>query len=74
MGTRHVKIPTIDTINKIFQMLIDLYSLLFLLMRGRDRLAVVDLFLRKELDMHQGRASIPSELISRTFHVADIRV
>ena len=64
MGPERGKIHTMDIAQALFQVVIDLFSLLFLLTRTRGKLAAENLFLRKQLAMYQERGKKPVRLNS----------
>ena len=66
MGPEHDKIPAMDIARALFQGVIDLLSLLFLLTRSRSKLAAETLFLRKQLAMYKKRGIKPGRIDSAT--------
>ncbi len=64
MGPERGKIRTMDIAQALFQVVIDFFSLLFLLTRTRGKLAAENLFLRKQLAMYQERGKKPVRLNS----------
>ena len=66
MGPEHGKIPAMDIARALFQGVIDLLSLLFLLTRSRSKLAAETLFLRKQLAMYKERGIKPGRIVSAT--------
>ena len=66
MGPEHGKIPAMDIARALFQGVIDLLSLLFLLTRSRSKLAAETLFLRKQLAMYKKRGIKPGRIDSAT--------
>ena len=65
-GPTHGKIPAMDIARALFQVVIDLFSLLFLLTRSRSKLAAETLFLRKQLAMYKKRGIKPGRIDSAT--------
>ena len=65
-GSTHGKIPAMDIARSLFQVVIDLISLLFLLMCSRGKLAAETLFLRKQLAMYKERSIKPGRIDSAT--------
>ena len=53
-----------DIARALFQIVIDLFSLLFLLTRGRGKLAAENLFLRKQLAFYNERGIKPGRIDS----------
>ena len=66
MGPERGKIPAMDIARALFQVVIDLISLLFLLMCSRGKLAAETLFLRKQLAMYKERSIKPGRIDSAT--------
>ena len=66
MGPDRGKIPAMDIAQTLFQVVIDLFSFLFLLTRNRSKLAAENLFLRKQLAMYQERRKRPGRIDSAT--------
>ena len=66
MGPEHGKILAMDIARTLFQVVIDLFSLLFLLTRSRSKLAAETLFLRKQLAMYKERGIKPGRIDSAT--------
>ena len=66
MGPEHGKIPAMDIARTLFQVVIDLFSLLFLLTLSRSKLAAETLFLRKQLAMYKKRGIKPGRIDSAT--------
>ena len=59
MGPERGKISSMDIAQALFQVVIDLFSLLFLFTRSRGKLVAENLFLRKQVAMYQERGKKP---------------
>jgi len=64
MGPERVKILAMNIARTLFQVVLDLFSLLFLLTHSRGKLAAENLFLRKQLAMYQERGKKPGRFNS----------
>ncbi len=64
MGPEHGKILAMDIARTLFQVVIDLFSLLFLFTRSRGKLVAENLFLRKQLAIFQERSMKPGRFDS----------
>ena len=64
MGPEHGKISSMDIAQALFQVVIDLFSLLFLLTRSRGKLVAENLFPRKQLAMYKERGIKPGRIDS----------
>jgi len=64
LGPGRGKIPAMDIAQALFQIVIDLFSLLFLLTRSRGKLAAETLFLRKQLAFYKERGISPGRIDS----------
>ena len=62
MGPRHGKIHPMHIIKVVVQVVIDLISFLFLLLRSQGRIAAENLFLRKQLAFYQERRIKPGRI------------
>jgi hypothetical protein len=64
MGSEHGNIPVMDIARVLFQVITDLFSLVFFFTRSRVRLAAENLFLRKQLAFYKERGIKPGRIDS----------